>query len=126
MLDSTNLHSHTTNMEKGQISNWADIEETIGENGSESGKIIYDVEHDKGARITIEKETDIAPFAVTLGISGVMFHTDFFSTEIEARNFVFESMRKIENLFKHLEMPANQQDENWKEIYNRLVEKIAE
>ena len=113
------------NMEKGQI-NWTDIEETIGETGSESGKIIYDIENNNGARITIEKETDIAPFAVTLGVYGIMFHTDFFPAESEARNFVFESMKKIENLFKHLEVPENQQDRNWNEIYNRLVEKLAE
>ena len=113
-------------MEKEQILNWTDIEETIGEIGSESGKIIYDVENVNGARITIEKETDIAPFAVTLGVYGIMFHTDFYSTESEARNFVFESMKKIEKLFKHLEIPENQQDDKWRKIYNVLVEKITE
>ena len=114
------------NMEKGQILNWIDIEETIGETGSESGKIIYDVENVNGARITIEKKTKIAPFTVTLGVYGIMFHTDYFPTESEARNFVFESMKKIENLFKHLEVPENQQAEDWKKIYNDLALKIAE
>lgn len=112
-------------MEKEQI-NWTNIEETIGETGSESGKIIYDVENVNGARITIEKETDIAPFAVTLGVYGIMFHTDFFSTETDAKDFVFESMKKIENLFRHLEVSENQQDEDWRKVYNELVEKIAE
>lgn len=113
-------------MEKGQILNWTNIEETIGEAGSESGKIIYDVKNENGARITIEKETDIAPFAVTLGVYGIMFHTDFFSTETEARDFVFESIKKIENLFRHLEAPENQQDEDWRKVYDDLVEKITE
>lgn len=112
-------------MEKEQI-NWAIIEETVGETGSENGKIIYDVENVNGARITIEKETDNAAFAVSLGVYGIMFHTDFFSTETDAKDFVFESKKKIENLFRHLEVSENQQDEDWRKVYNELVEKIAE
>ena len=113
-------------MEKEQIINWENIEETIGQTGSESGKIIFDVENVNGARITIEKDSKIAPFAVTLGVYGIMFHTDFYATENEAKSFVFESIKKIENLFKHLEVPENEQGDNWREIYNDLVQKIAE
>jgi hypothetical protein len=113
-------------MEKEQIFNWTNIEETIGQTGSESGKIIYDVQNINGARITIEKEADIAPFAITVGVYGVMFHTHFVDSESEAKDFVFESMRKIENLCRHLEVPENQQGEEWRKIYNDLVEKIAE
>jgi hypothetical protein len=113
-------------MEKEQILNWINIEETIGQTGSESGKIIYDVENVNGARITIEMETEIAPFTVTLGVYGIMFHTDFFSTEIKAKDFVLESIEKIENLFRHLEVPENQQGEDWRKVYNDLVEKITQ
>jgi hypothetical protein len=113
-------------MEKEQISNWTDIEETIGERGSESGKIIYDVENVNGARITIEKETEIAPFAVTLGVYGVMFHTHYVSSESESKDYVMESMKRIEMLFRHLEVPENQQNEDWTKVYNDLVEKVAE
>lgn len=112
-------------MEKEQNLNWTNIEGTIGKAGSEDGKIIYDVENVNGARITIEKETDIAPFAVTLGVYGIMFHTHFASTETESRDFVSDSMKKIENLFRHLEVPENQQDEDWVKVYNDLVEKLA-
>ena len=113
-------------MEKEQILNWTNIEGTIGQTGSESGKIIYDVEIVDGARITIEMETEIAPFAVTLGVYGIMLHTHFASTESESRDFVSESMKKIENLFRHLEVQENQQGEDWRKVYNDLVEKIAE
>ena len=112
-------------MEKEQIT-WAIIEETVGETGSENVKIIYDVENVNGARITIEKETDIAPFAVSLGVYEIMFHTDFFSTETDAKDFVFKSKKKIENFFRHLEVSENQQDEDWRKVYNELVETIAE
>ncbi len=57
---------------------------TIGTSGSESGAIVRDDEHQLGARITLESSAAIAPFAITCGIYGWMFHTRFFSSEAEA------------------------------------------
>ena len=52
--------------------------------GSEGGTIVLDEEHGLGARITLEKDGAIAPFAITCGIYGWMFHTRFFSSLDEA------------------------------------------
>ena len=57
---------------------------SIGSEGSESGTIVADFEHKLGARITIERDGDIAPFAITCGIYGWFVHTRFFSTRVEA------------------------------------------
>ena len=57
---------------------------SIGTEGSESGTIVADFEHSLGARITIERDGDIAPFAITCGIYGWFVHTRFFSTRAEA------------------------------------------
>ena len=57
---------------------------TLGSNGSESGETIRDEEHVLGARITLERNADIAPFSKACGIYGWMVHTRFFSTENEA------------------------------------------
>jgi hypothetical protein len=57
---------------------------TLGQKGSENGETIRDEEHSVGARITLECKTTIAPFAITCGIYGWMFHTRFLSTEDEA------------------------------------------
>ena len=57
---------------------------TLGLNGPESGETIRDEEHVQGARITLEKNTSIAPFAITCGIYGWMVHSRFFATEGEA------------------------------------------
>ena len=65
---------------------------TLGLKGSESGETIRDEEHALGARITLEKDTDIAPFAITCGIYGWMVHTRFFSGEGEA-NAEFDKMK---------------------------------
>jgi hypothetical protein len=58
--------------------------ETIGLAGSENGTIIVDEEHPFGARITLERETRWAPFAITCGVYGWMVHTRFFKTPGEA------------------------------------------
>jgi hypothetical protein len=60
--------------------------------GSEGGIIIRDEEHDEGARMTLERGGQVAPFAVTCGIYGWMVHTRFFGTESEAQS-EFESMK---------------------------------
>jgi hypothetical protein len=61
-----------------------DTGSSIGSEGSESGSIVADLEHELGARITIERDTAIAPFAITCGIYGWFFHTRYFSTRDEA------------------------------------------
>jgi hypothetical protein len=57
---------------------------TLGLKGSESGETIRDEEHTVVARITLEKNASIAPFAITCGIYGWKVHTRFFATEDEA------------------------------------------
>ncbi|MGA2634139.1 MAG: hypothetical protein ABSF16_07890 [Terracidiphilus sp.] len=57
---------------------------TIGQKGSEEGIILRDEEHPQEARITLERDTRNAPFAITCGIYGCMMHTRFFLLESEA------------------------------------------
>ena len=49
-----------------------------------AGSIVADCEHELGARITIERDGDIAPFAIICGIYGWFVHTRFFSTRVDA------------------------------------------
>jgi len=74
--------------------NWYafDSGKSIGKIGSENGRIIRDEEHVDGARITLERDGQTTPFAITCGIYGWMVHTRFFGTEPEAHQ-EFESMR---------------------------------
>ena len=57
---------------------------TLGQNGSEQGITVHDEEHPLGARITLERAAQVAPFAITCGIYGWMMHTRFFEREDEA------------------------------------------
>jgi hypothetical protein len=65
---------------------------SIGKVGSEGGAIIADEGHDDGARITLERSTRLAPFAITCGVSGWLVHTRFFESEAEARS-QFDAMK---------------------------------
>jgi hypothetical protein len=52
--------------------------------GSEGGHIFRDETHVLGARITLERECHVAPYAITCGIYGWMFHTCFLGEEGKA------------------------------------------
>ncbi len=65
---------------------------TIGQEGSECGDIVRDEEHLRGARITLERDTPTAPFAITCGVYGWMVHTRSFPTEADAVS-QFEAMK---------------------------------
>lgn len=58
--------------------------DSIGTRRSEDGVVERGVELNGGAHITLERETRVAPFAITCGIHGWMVHRRFFGTEEEA------------------------------------------
>jgi len=72
-----------------------DSGQSIGQAGSESGRIIRDEEHSDGARITLERDAMAAPFAITCGIYGWMVHTRFFGTEAEAHSELEEMKSEL-------------------------------
>lgn len=69
-------------------SSWRPFDDgaTLSLPGSEEGTVVRDEEHSLGARITIERAAQVAPFAVTCGIYGWMMHTCYFSSEAEAES----------------------------------------
>jgi hypothetical protein len=66
--------------------------ESIGKLGTEEGMIVKDEEYDGGARITLEREGETAPFAITCGVYGWMVHTCFFGVE-EAATGAYDAMK---------------------------------
>jgi hypothetical protein len=99
---------------------------TIGTIGSEGGKIIEDLECIDGARVTIEKDGVVAPYSVILGIYGLMFHTHFDSTEIEAKKFMAFAVKKIDETFALYETVESERDETWNDKHERLLYKLTE
>ena len=45
---------------------------------------MLDEEHSAGARITLEQGGDVAPWSITCGVYGLMFHTRFFANRLTA------------------------------------------
>lgn len=71
--------------------------QSLGTRGSESGIILKDEEHVHGARITLERGGDIAPFSITLGIYGALVHTKFYSSQEMAEADLIELKSRMES-----------------------------
>lgn len=94
---------------------WAALEggATVGTVGSESGIIVRDDEHPLGARITLERGSRNAPFALTCGIYGTMVHTTYAGSDSEAATR-FDAMR--ERLSLLLAVPDDDRDGFYAEL----------
>jgi hypothetical protein len=108
--------------------NWVpfDNSSTIGSKGSEGGKIIEDYENIEGARITLEKDCKNIPFAVTLGIYGLMVHTHFDGHPDSVNMFIKSSKNKINRIFELYHIPEDRRSGLWQFKVNRLIAELAE
>ncbi len=91
-----------------QQEKWIINQEDIGTTGSESGIIILDLEYAKGGRISLEKNTTVAPFAITIGIYGLLMHTIYCKDETIANNKVAVLKELIEKAINHYEFEQRQ------------------
>jgi hypothetical protein len=97
---------------------------SIGQQGSEGGRIIRDEETTMGARVTLEDQGDIAPFSITLGIYGLMFHTEFFSTFEQGHKCFDLYKEKIEQILNHNLIGEEKRDFSWNMQHNKLMDEI--
>jgi hypothetical protein len=101
-----------------------DAGKSIGATGSEGGSIIKDDEHPDGARITLESNA-VAPFAITLGVYGWMFHTTFYSDETTALN-TFEAMKDCLGTILALIPLATEYNDEHEEKVNTAISNFIE
>lgn len=121
-------------MELNKHNKWYDFEEgkTVGEKGSENGITIIDLENEEGARISLEKDARFSenskpiPFAITFGIYGLMFHTNYECDYQTAIDYVNKTKNTIENVFALYDITENNRDENWTIKHNELMDKLVE
>ncbi len=71
--------------------------------------ILQDLEHELGARITLEQNCHDAPFAITCGIYGWIFHTRYFGSKSEA---VLELEKMKTDLTAILEIIPHKDDQD--------------
>lgn len=107
---------------------WADFEngKTIGTKGSESGTIIHDIENSNGARITLEKECGNIPFAITIGIYGLMFHTHFESELEKACEYVSQTKYRVNKIFDLYDVSEDKRDDYWHSKHDKKINELAE
>ncbi len=106
--------------------NWREYDEgfSIGTSGSDVGVIVRDEEHAGGARITLEEDGSFAPFSITCGIYGWMFHTRYFSDEAEA-NEEFERMKvDLDEILQTI--PADEDDEDARAAVSEQLSEFVE
>lgn len=97
---------------------------SIGSVGSESGIIVKDEEWEYSARITIEKDDQIAPFSITLGIYGLAFHTNFYSTIDKAKQDFKWYKFKIEEILKLYEVEESERNDQCNESHDSLINEL--
>ena len=96
---------------------------TLGQKGSEQGEIVRDDEHSLGARITLEKDTSIAPFAITCGIYGWMVHTRIFANEQDARSEYEKMKTTLTEIIALLENPEGSDQDATENAVEEFVRK---
>ena len=124
----TDAAAATTPEDDEDSGGWLAVEggATIGGPGSEDGIMVKDEEHSAGARIAMEKEGSNAPYIVTCGIYGWMYHTCYFDKEEDA-NKGYAAMRNgIADILGMVPQPgapdAEKQIENVQAAIAKFVE----
>lgn len=97
---------------------------SIGQQGSEGGKIIRDEENTFGARVTLEDKGHTAPFSITLGVYGLMFHTEFFSTADQGQRCFDLYKDKIEQVINHYSIEESERGDTWTKRHNEMMDEI--
>lgn len=84
---------------------------SIGEVGSEGGSIVYDEEHEDGARITLEEGGETAPWSITCGVYGWMVHTRFFDERVAAEAEIGPMKSALEEILAEASQIAGDDDD---------------
>ena len=104
--------------------NWSPFEagRSIGTSGSEDGTILADDAHVHGARITLERDGSVAPFAITCGIYGWMLHTRWFRQEADARADYIAMKQALDEIVQAIPLESDsERDARMTETMRRIA-----
>jgi hypothetical protein len=99
---------------------------TIGKSGSETAVILLDEEHDEGARITLECDGRVAPFAITCGIFDWMVHTHFFANEEDARRAYEDMKRALDSIVQAIPLKSDPDHDTKRGAITRTINEFVE
>jgi hypothetical protein len=103
------------------MSDWYQFKngESIGQTGSEGGKILRDEEHTVGARVTLE-DVRSTRFTITCGIYGWMVHTRFFESEAAAQIGFDETKDELTKIVALIPLEDEANDKNMRAAENAI------
>ncbi|OYU95487.1 MAG: hypothetical protein CFE21_10105 [Bacteroidetes bacterium B1(2017)] len=128
-MQSTSFKEEKGGKQRDSVSEyWLPFEDgkTIGTLGSEGGSIVMDLEHVKGARVTLERECGSIPFAITIGIYGLLFHTHFEGDSEHAERYVELKKAQINTVIEHYELPLESRNTDWSDAFNLLMDELSD
>jgi hypothetical protein len=100
---------------------------TLGQQGSERGTIIKDEECSQTARITLERDAEIAPHTITCGIYGWMVHTRCFGQAADADREYEQMKRALAAISSMIpDSPAEIEDTNQQNLIIDAIEKFVQ
>ena len=110
-----------------QNTDWYNFDKgkTIGRKGAEEGIIIADLENVHGARITVERDSATAPFTITFGIYGLLFHTRFKSLPAEVEPTVAWLKATMDKIFAMYDQSEDTRTDEWYHEHDRLVHELT-
>ena len=102
---------------------WQPFEDggTIGTEGSESGTVLRDEEHDGGARITLERGGRSGPYAITCGIYGTMVHTRQYGSERQAARAFEDMKQRLDRIMQAIPAIGDPDVETKHEIASNMI-----
>jgi len=103
-----------------------DAGNSIGQRGSEGGIILQNDEHSLGARITLEQDGSIAPFSITCGIYGWMFHTRFFGSQQEAESEYEQMKVEMADILNVIPLTSAPKDDEKMALVSDAISKFVE
>jgi hypothetical protein len=105
------------------MSDWYSFNDgaSIGDTGSENGKILRDMEHSSGARVTLEKVRDDC-WTITCGIYGWMVHTQFFPSEASAEIGFDKTERELGKILALIPLEDEADDEQLRITQDAIAE----
>lgn len=106
---------------------WYDFDKgkTLGRKGAEEGIIITDLENIHGARITVERDSPTAPFVITFGIYGLLFHTHYKSLPAQVDETIAWLKSTMNKLLAMYEGSEHARTDEWYHEHDRLVHELT-
>lgn len=82
----------------GTLDEWLEVGRNKTGTGPHGGKLVWDQEHPLGARLTLEAEAPMAPWALSCRVAGYLEHVVYFRSPALAKAAFAELKPRLETI----------------------------